>query len=99
MAAVWRQERRSRAFPVETTAAERANLCQCPRLGSKIPLIRPIWGPPTWLFLDILQPAGVSGWMLGAVIVSHMRALSSSPGAEGGHVCNHMSPNFDSWSV
>jgi len=22
-----------------------------------------------------------------------------SPGAEGGPVCNHMSPNFDSWSV
>jgi len=22
-----------------------------------------------------------------------------SPGAEGGHVCNHMSPNFDSWSM
>jgi len=65
------------AFLVETTAAETANLCQCPRLRGKIPLIRPIWGPPAWLFLDILRPASVSGWMLGAVIASRMRAVSS----------------------
>ena len=26
-------------------------------------------------------------------------SFSNSPGADGGPVCNHMSPNFDSWSL